>query len=241
VTERHTYQRPRVKKPTKGTVFVDILYAVLAVVPPLLVTGLLWPPILVLAFMGFMEDLLLYLVPAIAVPLWIWFFRRRIRKWKPATPELISLGVRCGLYAILCAGALAVLALSCGSTRARMLAGVVPRIRKDADITAIRAWTESYRKSIDPAAETQEKGSSHMSIDQDKLPKCISVLHPRWVTYDADTKCLSLRFCIRMQHFSLLIAVDDSSLYEQGEHDMELEPGVWILDGQADDAHRHGR
>jgi len=222
-------------------VFVDILYAVLSVVPPLLITGLLWLPILVMAFLGFMEDLLLYLVPPIAIFIWIWFFRMRTRKWKPATPELISLGVRCGLYAILCAGALVVILLAFGSARPRMMAGVVPRIRKDADIAAIRAWTESYRKSIDLDAETQEKGSSHISIDRDKLPKCISILHPRWVTYDADTKCLCLRFCIRMQHMSLLIAVDDSSLYEQGEHDMRLEPGVWILDGQANDAHRSGR
>jgi hypothetical protein len=232
VIDSDTDQRLTVKRPTKWTVCEDILLAVVAVVPALLITGMLWWLIFAMAYLGFMEDMLPYLVLPIAVPLWIWFFRMRTRKQKPPAPELISLGVRCGLYAILCAGVLAMIVLSCVLAEDRMIARVTPRIRKDADIAAIRAWTDSYLKSVDLSNETQEQGSTRICIAWDKLPKCISVLYPQWVFYDADTKCLRLEFCTRLQHWSLVVAIDDPLLYKDGEHDRRLEPGVWICDGQ---------
>lgn len=222
---------PTVKRPSKWNICEDILFAVLAVVPALLITSLLWLPILFVGSIHVAEVLMPYLVPPIAVPIWIWMMKRRVGRFKFPKPELISLGFQSAAWALLCAGVLVVL-LSLGSGKGRKINQVLPQLKRDADIPAIREWMESYRNSIDINAEMEKHGSERIYIDDVKLPECISVLDPRYASYDAETKCLRLHYSDGFWYWGLVIAAKDSPLYEKDQGQGALEDGAWVWAGQ---------
>jgi len=188
--------------------------------------------------MGAMEKLMLYLLPPLGLIIWMWMMLTRVRKFKLPKLKLISVSFRSAFLAVLYAGILVTLLglLTPGDIRhidrfQSYLGCEADRLKREADIPAIREWMVIYHNSSDASAKTGEEDEFEW-IDRDKLPECISVLRPLYVTSEAKKKHLHLAYGERIiGYWCLTIAPKGAQPHGCGGDVKILEDGAWIRSG----------
>jgi len=121
--------------------------------------------------------------------------------------------IQAGILAHGCVGALIVaIGISGGGFAAVHRIGFLLRMKRTADIAAIRAWAASYQPGSGDAELTYH--DDMVNVDRKNWPRCIAVLHPRGVTYFTDTKSVCLNYGGGMHSWSFHVSQDGEDVFE---------------------------
>jgi len=152
----------------------------------------------------------------------------RVRKFKLPKLKLLWVSFRNAVWAVLFAGILVAL-LGFITRDSRRANQVHAKMKREADIRAIREWIESYHDSSDVSAKIGKRDYRYILIHDDKLPECISVLRPDTVRYDAKMKYLRLIYGGGIGgRWGLTIAPKSTQSVEYGARIKILEDGAWV-------------
>ncbi|MDP6635983.1 MAG: hypothetical protein QGG42_13880 [Phycisphaerae bacterium] len=192
--------------------------------------GLLMSPLtcmFVLMFIaGSMEEFILYWVPTITLVIWLLLMIAYVRKPRPPKRKFIWVSLRNAFAA----GSLAVTFVCVYGLSipgyVRKTEQFCAEMKSKVDIPAIRTWMESYHRSSEINAETEERESWIIHLDDKKLPECISVLGSSDVTYDVKKEYLELTYGGGFDHWGLTIGPKGSK--PPGGYVKMVEDGVWV-------------
>ena len=174
-------------------------------------------------WVGSMEQLILYVVPAIALPIWCIAMYVAIRYGKFRAPTLVWTGIRYGIITFGLAGLLVMAVASGTPGYIRKTEQFQATMRKQADIPAIRAWAAAYEPASDATPTLSGNG---VFVYRNELPDCITTLGTGIVQYTTGDKTVHLIFGGGFGHWGLSVGPKGTQPY--GGYTLPLEDGAWV-------------
>ena len=172
---------------------------------------------------GSMEDLLLYVAPAVGVVVWVAAMAVRVfvRKNRQL---LIWTALR---YGVLAFGGTGLLFIPLGLASPgyiRKTEQFRRQMQQKADIASIRAWADAYQPTPD---DNRTIGGKDVFVSREKWPECIRRLDPEMVLYTPDKRCVHIIFGGGFGHWGLSVGPKGVPALGR-EYKLPLEDGAWV-------------